>query len=271
MEKKILSISLSMVFICLLLIATGVKAQTAGTLTFNVTPTTHSGSYSAKHFIAVWVENSSGGFIKTRTRLGSSGNSNSHLIAWKAKSASSVVDATTGATLNTYGALSYTWLANDLTGSAPYAIVPDGYYRISIECAWDDSMTLGTGRDSTSVVFYKGPSPVSFNPPSVTNFGSMSINWVPQGVDVPEFTNTNDIKVYPNPTNGSININLTNECVGSVIKVENMLGQTVYLENVEQINSGIKTIDLGNNPNGIYFVTIQNKDSKLQYKVLLNH
>ncbi len=261
---------LNLLIVCLFLNAQKTYSQTAGTLTFNVTPTTHSGSYSAKHFVAVWIENASGAFIKTRVRLGSSGNCNSHLIAWKAKSASSVVDATTGATLNTYGALTYTWIGNDLTGTAPYSIVPDGYYRISIECSWDDSNTLGTGRDSTSVWFYKGPSPVSISPPSVTNFGSMSLTWAPNGVEVPEVLKAEEVKVYPNPTTGFINVNFGNANYGSILKIENILGETVYQETIQQFDAGTKSIDLGRNCNGIYFVTLQNQEKKLRFKILLN-
>ncbi len=271
MGKKLHLSLLNIIIIALFLFAGGAKSQTAGTLTFNVTPTTHNGSYSAKHFIAVWIENSSGTFIKTRTRLGSSGNCNSHLIAWKAKSGSSVVDATTGASLNAYSALTYTWIGNDLTGTSPYTIVPDGNYRILIECSWDDSNTLGSGRDTTSVWFYKGATAVNLSPTATTNFGSMTLSWAPAGVSVPELTKTADIKVYPNPTKGLININFDNAYYGNLLKVENILGQTVYQEEVELFNSGVKTIDLGNNPNGIYFVTIQSNETKLMYKVILNH
>ena len=98
----------------------------------------------------------------------------------------------------------------------------------------------------------------------------MSLAWAPSGVSVPELTKDAVINVYPNPTKGIINLSFDKTYYGNILKVENILGQTVYQENVEQFDSGIKSINLGNNANGIYFVTIQNKETKLMYKVLLN-
>ncbi|MCX6231841.1 MAG: T9SS type A sorting domain-containing protein [Bacteroidetes bacterium] len=169
----VISLIASMMFV------NSLYSQTAGTMTFNVTPATKSGSYSATHFVAVWVEYSSGTFVKTRVRLGSSGNSNSHLLYWKAKSTSNVTDATTGASLTSYTALTYTWNGNDITTATPYTLLPDGAYRVYIEYAWDNSTVIGTGRDTTSVGFIKGGTTYTALPTAVTNFSGMSISWTP--------------------------------------------------------------------------------------------
>ena len=154
------------------------NSQTAGTMSFTVTPATQTGSYSAKHFVAVWIEYSStSAFIKTRNRYGSSGNCNSHLLVWKAKSVSSVVDATTAATLSAYTSLTFTWKGNDITGSAPYNLLPDGVYKVGIDYSWDDA---STAESSTYVTFTKGPTAQTLTPTSVTNFSGMTISWTPK-------------------------------------------------------------------------------------------
>jgi hypothetical protein len=240
------------------------NSQTAGTLTFNVTPTTHGGGYGAKHNVAIWIENAVGTFVKTKARYANNSHCiNNHLLVWKAKSALNVVDATTAATLSSYGALSITWNGTDVNS----AIVPDGTYRIYIQNTWDDG---STAFDTTSVTFVKGTSAVNSNPANTTNFTTMSVAWVPNTVSVSELNSTADIKVYPNPTTGLINISFDNIYYGNILKVENILGETVYQENIEQFDAGIKSIDLGRNCNGIYFVTLQNQEKKLRFKILLN-
>ena len=154
------------------------QSQTAGTLSFTVNPVAYTTStYNQRHFVAAWIEDSASTFIKTRNRYGSPGNCSSHLVVWKAASPTqSVVDATTAATLTSYSALTFTWTANDLTGTTPYNLVPDGNYTIWVEYAWDDA---STAEDSMSVQFTKGPTAVSFNPPDVDNFTGMTLTWTP--------------------------------------------------------------------------------------------
>ena len=179
MKKQLFKILFCTAFLASVFITKDTHAQTAGTMTFNVTPVSHSGSYTLRHVAAVWVETAANGFVKTRTRLGTSSNCNSHCVVWKLKSTSSVVDAVAGSTLTTYGALTYTWTGNDLTGPTPYNLIADGTYKVGIEYAWDDSGTLGVGRDTCTVSFVKGPTGVSLTPTSTTNFTAMSLTWVP--------------------------------------------------------------------------------------------
>jgi len=265
MEKKLHLSLFSLIILSLFLFASYAQSQTAGTLTFSVTPTSHSGSYGSSHNVAIWIENSAGTFVKTKARYANTSHCiNNHLAVWKANSAGNVVDATTSATLSSYSTpLSVTWNATNVSS----AVVADGVYKVYVQCTWDE----GTGFDTTSVSFVKGTTAVNLTPTATTNFSGMTLVWTPNFASVPELTKDADIKVYPNPTKGLININFDNTYYGNLLKVENILGQTVYQEEVEQFNSGVKTIDLGNNPNGIYFVSIQSNETKLMYKVLLNH
>ncbi|MEI8202348.1 MAG: T9SS type A sorting domain-containing protein [Bacteroidota bacterium] len=218
MKKQLFKILFCLAFLASVFITKNANSQTAGTMTFNVTPVSHSGSYTLRHVAAVWVETASGTFVKTRARQGSSSNCSSHCIVWKAKSNQSVVDVTTAATLTTYVALTYTWLGNDLTGTTPYNLSADGDYKVGIEFAWDDSTTLGTGRDTVTVIWTKGPTTTTTTPANRTNFTGISVTWTPAAqnttatsalasstfctgatVSVP-FTNTGTTTVYANNT-----------------------------------------------------------------------
>lgn len=63
-----------------------------------------------------------------------------------------------------------------------------------------------------------------------------------------------EIKLFPNPANNVINLNLPEN---AEIMVINMSGKTVMQQN---FNAGINNIDISNLPSGIYFVKIYGKD-----------
>jgi len=138
------------------LFTTSVNAQTAGTLSFNVTTTFTGGSWANASNFVVWIENSSGTFIKTRIEYG---GETDHLMQWAIKTPTyDVTDAITGATKTTspfvYPAI--LWTGNDITGTTPYNLLPDGTYTVAMELAWGSSKVLGTGRQIFSKNFTKG-------------------------------------------------------------------------------------------------------------------
>lgn len=112
------------------------KAQTAGTLTFTYTQTAPSAS-ATKNVMAVWIEDNSGNFVKTRLRYWSN-STNDHLPSWVSKSAQNLVDATTGATRTAstaptaFGAKTITWDGKNVSGT----LVPDGTYNVYIESSY---------------------------------------------------------------------------------------------------------------------------------------
>jgi hypothetical protein len=80
-----------------------------------------------------------------------------------------------------------------------------------------------------------------------------------QGVD--------GISIYPNPTKNMININFT-IIKNSEISIFNMLGEVVYLTNSFSKNS--ISVDMSNQPNGVYFVRVKTNDKLTTQKVILN-
>ena len=84
--------------------------------------------------------------------------------------------------------------------------------------------------------------------------------------------NNLNISVYPNPTNGVLNIvcNVSN-LMDSKLELMNVLGQTVYSENINETTSFPKTISTKNIPNGIYFLNIsQNSTILVTKKVIVD-
>jgi hypothetical protein len=69
--------------------------------------------------------------------------------------------------------------------------------------------------------------------------------------------------VYPNPTNGLINIDLHEKKEGEIV-IRDILGQVIEVQNIK---SGQISIDLYGQPNGIYFISIETASSNRFFKI----
>lgn len=77
-----------------------------------------------------------------------------------------------------------------------------------------------------------------------------------------EQTNTEDFKVYPNPTNNIFNIILPNPSEHFTISVYSSLGQELFKM------SNKTSIDISNFPKGIYFLTVKNYNRIMTTKIV---
>lgn len=182
MKTKSIILRIILVLILGIFISMNANSQTAGTLSFNVTTTFTGGSWGSNSNFVVWIENSTGAFVKTRILYG---NELDHLQQWTSKTPTDdITDAITGATKTTnpfvYPAV--IWTGNDITGSSPYNLLPDGTYNVSMELAWASSKVLGTGRQIYTASFIKGPSPQTVTPSDQTNFTGLSLQWTPASI-----------------------------------------------------------------------------------------
>lgn len=243
------------------LFALNSQGQTPGTFTFTINPVAHSGSYGSKHVVAIWIETASGTFVKTKLRQ-SGGSTVDHLGNWTAKSNSNVVDAITGATLTTYNVLTVTWDGTNITGT----LMPDGDYKVWIELAWDNSKTEGVGKTTTSFAFTKGTASSHLTPANTSLFTGIILDWAPQSTTgIEDITLNSNVRVFPNPSNGLVNLDFKTLDDDATIQVVDISGRTVYNEKVPAGPSRIKTIDLSEFTNGVYLIKVQypNKSNNL--------
>ncbi|NVO01965.1 MAG: DUF2271 domain-containing protein [Bacteroidetes bacterium] len=262
---KHLKIFIGIVFVVGVFISKNANSQTSGTLSFNVNPLTKSGSWGADHYVAIWIENSSASFVKTKLRKSDSHGTSSHLLVWKAKSTSNVVDATTGASITSYAApINIIWNGTDVAGT----VVPDGTYNVWVEFTWNHGTT---GTATTSLQFTKGPSVDTQTQTANANFSGVSLTWTPNGVGIENNLKNEEISVFPNPSTGLVNINFGNGFKGDVF-VTNVLGATIFNDKIEILKSGNKAIDLSRFSNGIYYINIQNeeKTESKEFKIILS-
>lgn len=143
--------------------------KTAGTLDVSTTTSTYNGKYSPRHVLAIWVESSSGTFVKTLMVYAAARKQ--YLTNWlKSTSSGNSTDAITGATLSSHGTRTCTWDGTDSSGNT----VGDGTYNVCMEFTEND----GTGKYA-SFSFTKGTSTASESPSASNYFSAISLNWTP--------------------------------------------------------------------------------------------
>ena len=260
---KSILFSLSMVACTLL------SAQTGGTLTLSFTQTPHTSYQGTKNVMAVWIESSTGTFVKTRARNAGGGTSD-HLPVWAVKSGGSAgnclttscntVGAITGATLNNFSARNFSWDGTDISGN----IVADGTYKITVESTWNHGSAATTTRSFT---FVKGTASDVQTPTADANFTGIALAWNPSGAGVEEKTSDMIVSIQPNPSlNGVFNVEFN---YAIRVSAMNLAGEEVYTEDV-QMNEVSKTVNLSNLTSGVYFICVTNGTSMSKHKVVIN-
>ena len=250
------------IFIIFFFFATGaLLSQTPGTLSFSVT-TTSTGGYSPAHVMAIWIENSTTSFIKTKIRYSNSENLD-HLQTWVTKSGQNVVDAITGATRTTHGTITFLWNGTNVAGT----VVPDGDYSIWLEMSWASSLT--TGKTVNSFPFTKGTAIFHSTPANTANFLSPVIDWTPASTAVEGLLENKDIVVYPNPSSGLINIDFKNPHQEGLMEVISINGKVVYAEKISDVPAGKRTFDLSSLSDGIYFCRLRFPGEEIIFSFIL--
>jgi len=265
-KKKQLTIVSISIIIGLLFVYKGITAQTAGNMTFTVSLATHSAGYGSKHVSAIWIENASGAFVKTKYRMASGHTLNSHLPVWKANSNSNVVDATAGSTLTTYTPITVNWNATNVSA----ALVPDGDYRVFVEFTWDDG---SANHDTTSVGFTKGTGVVHLSPADKTNFKSLVLDWVPSNVGIENNRTEELFSVYPNPvTSESIIKYALNDLSDVTISVYDISGKLISVLMDENQDAGDYSLNLSINGKmkpGIYFIKMYTGKKQYTRRIMI--
>lgn len=75
--------------------------------------------------------------------------------------------------------------------------------------------------------------------------------------------------LYPNPTNGTITIQSEKEIKNGELRIENVLGQLVYLQKIGSSDSLNVMIDLTQYPKGVYFVQFKSVETIEIRKIVL--
>lgn len=230
-----------------------ISAQTTGTLSVEVTTSSTGGDYEPRNVLAIWVEDSSGDFVKTL--LAYANARRTHLNTWEAStteagSAFDVTDAVSGATQIGHGTRTAQWDGTNYSGT----LVPDGEYNLRMELT-DKNETGNTA----SFAFTKGTEAQALTPANVPSFSSITINWAPVATAVnPDVTESNTFVVYPNPGTGQFTI--LGEGITEV-EVKDLTGKTVF-------SGSTPLVDLSSQSKGVYLVTIRSAHETMVEKIM---
>ena len=95
---------------------------------------------------------------------------------------------------------------------------------------------------------------------------------VGQPLEISDSNSDLNIKIFPNPVRGVLNINIESQSSDEIdINVLNSIGQIIWSKN-EVITSGenIFTVDLSNNLTGVYFISFRGANISATERVILN-
>jgi hypothetical protein len=105
------------------------------------------------------------------------------------------------------------------------------------------------------------------------NFGSSSFTYNTSSVGVVESSNKQNIQVYPNPSNGKFNVELGNierNTQPITVTINNILGEVINTYSVQNGLSNLE-INLSNQANGFYFITIKNGSNLYTRKIKIQN
>ncbi len=227
-------------------------SQTQGELSVEFTTSDAGGLYRPSHVLAVWIEDEDGNFVKTLKAYASIFII--HLNIWQASTVAAdtpfnTVDAITGATVISHQTRTCTWDGKDYN-SMP---MPDGTYKLRMELTDKNE----TGNYST-FLFEKAENIFSTNPANEPSFSNIHIVWEPQNNSIYVEKENRKPEIYPNPNYGIININSEKQYFA---ELRNNKAQLIIAEKTS-------SIDITEQPAGIYFLKLSLENEVYYYKIL---
>ncbi len=141
-------------------------------------------------------------------------------------------------------------------GWGSYIVYPELYHFYTTPAY---VITLNSANDSVSAINFK----------QHTNYGVITPYIIAAHVN--PVSAANGINIYPNPTNGLLNIVWTNQQTGSAnVTVTDVVGREVYSSTVEMnATAGQQQIDLGKLKNGMYMINIKSAGNTYSGKLVV--
>lgn len=122
--------------------------------------------------------------------------------------------------------------------------------------------------DNLYIVGFLAEYDTDVNKRSVLNVAKAKITGNSETLGVKEFSEKSGISIYPNPTSGKIYLNSSKTINTYEIRVIDIMGRCVFVENLNQVGSNA-LIDLGSLNNGVYFLNISSETGRFIEKVVI--
>ena len=149
------------------------------------------------------------------------------------------------------------WPAIELSGGMPEGGV---YSGPGVDNGWFDPFVAGIGTHMITYTYSDAN--------NCENFATETI-LVDPCTGITELTNNLGIHIYPNPTNGSINIELNNQMGITEVEIVNSLNKTIYTENINSHSQNKLSIDLSDQAKGLYIIIVKTNNIEERQKIIL--
>jgi len=139
---------------------------------------------------------------------------------------------------------------------------------------FSNGLLVGANSNSLGNYTYQNVTLLSSNVSSIQIVGKSGNGWGFDGVTISDpisstISNLNfgePVKIFPNPTNGVLNLELSKNDKISDIKVFDLLGKSIYKQ--ENAVSNNIELDLSQYANGIYLISFRMKDSIIFKRII---
>jgi hypothetical protein len=121
---------------------------------------------------------------------------------------------------------------------------------------WNPTLDTGDSTIATAGGIYT----LTISNGTCTSVATKSITQV-VCTEINEISSKKEIEIYPNPNNGSFNVKLDNISDGTVLKIYGVFGDEI--ETIEA-NSLIIEVSLSDYPQGVYFLTLTQKNQPIK-------
>lgn len=106
--------------------------------------------------------------------------------------------------------------------------------------------------------------PVTYNPNIVCSNNSVANGSNNREVWIKENSQADELGLFPNPTSGKFSLNTKNACA---VSIYNSLGELVFSG---QVKGGITQLDVGDQPKGVYLVSVEQNGQRQKFQLIKN-
>ena len=242
---------------------------TSHTITFGSTTLTNTGGYDM--FIvkydssgnSLWAKSVGNASYVEANSVAVDKNGNTSIVGWF-NNPTMTIGSTT---LTNTGNRNMFIVEYDASGNPLWAKSAGGTSTYGVA----NSVTVDANGNAYVVGFFQS-SPISFgtNTLTISSAYDMFIAKLCGSsctTDIMEHNMETDFYIYPNPTNGLLNLQMS-QVENAQIKIYNVFGECIY-QNIS--TSSNQLIDLSSQADGIYFINIKTNEGMINKKIIVNH
>ncbi len=130
--------------------------------------------------------------------------------------------------------------------------------HIAFEAEIDGGLAVGDKIDNKAYIYFDYQTPIITNVASVIRVEELSNNSI-------NISNQTELKLYPNPSNGILNIEIENELLNKKFEIYNQFGQLVLSS---ELNDNLKSLNVSNFSNGFYILKVENTEIAVKFLVM---